>query len=110
VLILFASDLAIVGESLPEPAVSQLQGWAHQPAARTAVAAPAQVGVCSSVIGFVNGVIASVFNAIGHLRAPPALHTGFSLFDNLVNGVAKVVVGGVNAVIDGANCGRRETP
>ena len=101
VLVLFTSDLAIVGDSLPERVDEAPSGWAS-PSSR-AFEQPAQTGVCSSVIGWVNGVVASVFNAIGHLRNPPLVNTGFGLFDTLVNTVGKAVVGGVNAVIDGAN-------
>ena len=106
VLVLFASDMATVGASLPEPEGLSSSGWASPSGPlgdRASPAAPAQTGLCSSVIGFVNGVVASVFNAIGHLRNPPLVNTGFSLFDTVVNTVAKVAVGGVNAVIDGAN-------
>lgn len=92
VLVLFASDIAIVGASLPEPTEQSPSGWSES----DEPARPAQTGLCSSVIGFVNGVI-------GHLRNPPLVNTGFAPFDLLVNGVGKVVVGGVNAVIDGAN-------
>jgi hypothetical protein len=104
VLVLFASDVATVGASIPEPAGSDAAaGWMRPRSDGEAVEAAAPARPCSSVIGFVNGVVASVFNAIGHLRAPPPVRTGFSLFDSFVNTVATVVVGGVNAVIDGAN-------
>jgi hypothetical protein len=104
VLLLFASDVATVGASIPEPAgADAAAGWMRPRSDGEAVEAAAPAGPCSSVIGFVNGVVASVFNAIGRLRAPPRVHTGFSLFDTFVNTVATVVVGGVNAVIDGAN-------
>lgn len=103
VLVLFASDMALIGSSLPEAADPPASGWAAEPIRADAPVAPAQTGLCSSVIGFVNGVVASVFNAIGHLRTPPLVNTGFSPFDWFVNGAAKVAVGAVNAVIDGAN-------
>lgn len=113
VLVLFASDVATAAAELPvptEPLAPDDAGGAggaegaEPPALRRPAPAPATQapgGPCSRVIDGVNKVVASVFDAVGRLARPPLVRTGFGLFDKLVNGLAKIVVGGVNLVIDG---------
>lgn len=57
---------------------------------------------CSAVLGFVNNVIGSVFDAIGRLQNPPQV-SGGGIFGKIINVIGKVVVGGVNLVLDGLN-------
>lgn len=101
VLALFTADVAAAGESIPSPA-SEPSGLRRQPAAGP-TPRDLRDGVCSSVIGFVDGVVASVFDAIGHLHSPPPLNTGVGPLDAVANAVASVAVGAVNLAIDGTN-------
>jgi hypothetical protein len=64
------------------------------------------VGLCSRVQGFINGTIAALFDAIGHLAqpTPPATSSGF--FGSFIAGVTAgygLAVGVVNGLIDVAH-------
>jgi len=123
VLLLFASDLATAGASLPvlpsesaSPAGRTEQSADH-PDARTAVFAPAEAApaaadvgaACQAVVGFTANVRAAITNAINRLTLnPPPVDTGFGLFDTVVNaivagaaGVANVSVQGLRILVDG---------
>lgn len=97
VLLLFTSDLATAGAALAE-AGHRPRGGGGSPAGAPQ---PALSAPCYAVLNFVNGAIARVFNAIGHLRQPKA-NTGVALFDALINTIGKFVTDAVNVAIDGA--------
>lgn len=72
-----------------------------QNAGSAALAAPALINApCSAVIGFVDGVIAAMFNAIGRLHNPSEI-TDEGIFGKIINVIGKVLVGAGNLVIDG---------
>lgn len=99
-LVLFASDLAIAGQSVA-PAEEAATTTPPTEPAGFARSPDVAARPCSTIIGFVDGVVARVFNAIGHLETPRV--TGGGIFGDIVNAVAKVFIGGVNFVIDGAH-------
>ena len=116
-LVLFASDVATAAAELPEPTeplapdgdgdvgadAGGPPGLRRQGTDHAAPPSPVQnrTGPCSSVIDGIDRVVAAVFDAVGRLAQPPAIRTGFGLFDQLVNGLARIIVGGINVVVDG---------
>jgi hypothetical protein len=107
VLLLFTSDVATAGASLPVPQAagphvasspSLRLAAAVMPAAQDVTSAP-----CSTLTNWVSEVIARVFDAVGRLQAP-SLETGLGGFlDGIVNTIGRVVAAGVNFVIDAAH-------
>ena len=127
VLALYAADTAEFASSL-SGAIASTAGTADSPPPiATDAASPAStgqsgfrslaggqvrlsrslvVGLCSRVQGFVNGTIAALFDAIGHLAQPqpPAASSGF--FGSFIAGVTAgygLAVGVVNGLIDVAH-------
>lgn len=100
VLLLFTSDIAKAGAAPAEPkgGGSPMSGPQQGAAAQDEASTP-----CSSLVNWVDGIIARVFNAIGHLQAPTVKIGLGGWFDTVVNTIGKVVAGGVNVVIDGAH-------
>lgn len=130
VLVLFTSDIARMAQTFPEPA--EVSGdSAPGPTPSTDPSAPSsddpggtdtgamgpdgptivnavavQSGPCSAATKFVTDTISWVFNRIGHLQAQQLTRPGIFGLDQIVdavNFVGKLVVGGVNFIIDQAH-------
>lgn len=116
VLILFASDVATVGASLPGQPEQTEEGAAGAPAVEPAVeaasgsvavifdgpqVAPQDIGsACQVVVGFAANVRAAVTNALNRLIVnPEPVSTGFGPFDTLINTVVQGAAGLFNLTV-----------
>jgi hypothetical protein len=103
VLILFMSDVAVAGASLPgagPTAIGEAKA-VEVLAAGEDVVADLLGDACTKGIQFLNGTVAAAFDAVANLLTPPPINTGFGLFDALANAVVGVVVGAAHVVIRG---------
>lgn len=102
VLQLFASDIATAGASLRATGggggtMGSAAHHAQDKAELSVSSAP-----CSSLVNWVDGTIARVFNAIGHLQLE--VHTDLGkVVDSVASWLAKGFASAVNLVIDGAH-------
>jgi hypothetical protein len=112
---LTASTAAVTTDSSPTPppatdaaapAPTERSGFRSLVQGRVTASRSLVVGLCSKVQGFINGTIAALFDAIGHLAQPkpPAASSGF--FGSFIAGVTAgygLAVGAVNGLIDVAH-------
>ncbi len=88
------------------PAPTERSGFRSLAEGRVTASRSLVVGLCSKVQGFINGTIAALFDAIGHLEQPKPPAASSGVFGSFIAGVTAgygLAVGAVNGLIDVAH-------